>query len=272
MLRGEHRGWQRKGLFFRRKAASSSAGAHSATHGHGLNFSRMQLCAITSRKSFVGADEAAPRRQLPGLIAGWIEGGVDFIQIREKNLNAVQLVSFAEEVLTGLPRGNSKLLFNVPASPAWIERLAPFADGVHLPGRPQRGTADLVRRIFQSLGRQAILSMACHNIEDVQTAKSEGADLALFAPVFEKSTGESAPGVQAFAPAPPQGLNELRRICETAERLPVFALGGVTPCNAFECLDAGAAGVAGIRLFAGDGWRRLNRLRKNAPKQQARRK
>jgi thiamine-phosphate pyrophosphorylase len=71
----------------------------------------------------------------------------------------------------------------------------------------------------------------------------------VFGPVFEKS------GV------PGSGLQELRRICakvsladEKTEavaraRLPVLALGGVTLENAAECLRAGAAGVAGIRLF-----------------------
>ncbi len=102
-----------------------------------------------------------------------------------------------------------------------------------------------MRQTFAAIGRQAIVSMACHSVADVEVAREEGADLALFAPVFEK-LGEK-----------PQGLSELHRVCEAGAGMPVFALGGVTASNAAECVAAGAAGVAGIRLFAGEDWRRL---------------
>ncbi len=92
----------------------------------------MQLCAITDRKRLAGEDEAALRR----LVAGWIEGGVDFIQLREKDLNAYRLGALAAEITSGLERGQSKLLLNLPASAAWLKALAPVADGVHIPGAP----------------------------------------------------------------------------------------------------------------------------------------
>jgi thiamine-phosphate pyrophosphorylase len=85
-------------------------------------------------------------------------------------------------------------------------------------------------------------------LDDIHVARKEQVDLVLFSPVFEKLAGpETAP----------QGLEALRRACTAAEGLPVFALGGVTSFNAANCVTAGAAGVAGIRLFAGDDWRRL---------------
>jgi thiamine-phosphate pyrophosphorylase len=205
----------------------------------------MQLCAITDRKHLAGEDEAALRQQLQGLVAGWIEGGVEFIQLREKDLNAYRLGSLAAEIMAGMERGQTKLLLNLPASAAWLQALAPVADGVHIPGAPKRGTAELVRQSFEAIGRQAIVSMACHSVREVEMAREERADLALFAPVFEK------PGEK------PQGLSELRRVCEVGAGLPVFALGGVTASNAHQCVAAGAAGVAGIRLFAGEEWRRL---------------
>ena len=68
-------------------------------------------------------------------------------------------------------------------------------------------------------------------------AEREGADIALLAPVFE------TPGK-----GPPIGLVELERAARNA-RIPVLALGGVTPADIPRCLSAGAAGVAGIRLF-----------------------
>jgi thiamine-phosphate pyrophosphorylase len=62
--------------------------------------------------------------------------------------------------------------------------------------------------------------------------------LAIFAPVFEK---KDAFGVT------PAGLEKLRQACR--EKIPVLALGGVTLQNARSCLEAGAAGIAAIRLF-----------------------
>lgn len=66
----------------------------------------------------------------------------------------------------------------------------------------------------------------------------EGADFAVFAPVFEKKDDSHAR---------PAGLDALRQACR--EKIPVLALGGITVGNACACREAGAAGVAGIRLF-----------------------
>jgi len=66
-------------------------------------------------------------------------------------------------------------------------------------------------------------------------AADAGASFAVFAPVFEKKD------------ARPTGLNLLRESCQTS--IPVLALGGVTLSTAQSCLEAGAAGIAAIRLF-----------------------
>jgi thiamine-phosphate pyrophosphorylase len=47
------------------------------------------------------------------------------------------------------------------------------------------------------------------------------------------------------------GLEKLREACAVAGEMPVFALGGVDEGSAGECVDAGASGVAGIRMFFG---------------------
>lgn len=198
--------------------------------------------------------------RLRRLMIGWVEGGVEFIQLREKDLSGYQLASLAGELLAGIELRQARFLINLPASPAWLKALAPLADGVHIPGAPKPGASELVRRIFAGCGREAIVSMACHSVEDVELASADGADLVLFAPVFEKA-GEKADACDAegagTSSLPGRGLAVLRQACAAAAKLPVFALGGVTAANAAECLAAGAAGVAGIRLFAGDGWRRL---------------
>jgi thiamine-phosphate pyrophosphorylase len=82
------------------------------------------------------------------------------------------------------------------------------------------------------------VTVSCHKVEEVRQAASDGTDLALFAPVFEK---KDRPGTH------PAGLEDLRRASQFG--IPVLALGGITLENAAVCVAAGAAGIAAIRLF-----------------------
>ncbi|HEY4049380.1 MAG TPA: thiamine phosphate synthase [Acidobacteriaceae bacterium] len=250
----------------------------------------MQLCAITDRKHLTAATgaEAVLQRELRGLISGWIQGGVDFIQIREKDLGLAALCSLTNQILSGLDRHRSKVLVNLPPRAEWIRALAPIADGIHIPGRLKSGSVALAREIFRRAGRAAILSASCHSLEDVLSAKTEQVDFVLFAPVFGKILREEVLGQNSAAgtatlkkswrSAPPgslvngsagvgdlkgQGLDALRAACRAAGEMPVFALGGVTTENASACLAAGATGVSGIRLFAEGTWRRLARTGSN---------
>ncbi len=83
-----------------------------------------------------------------------------------------------------------------------------------------------------------LIAVSCHSLEEVIRAADSRATFAVFAPVFEK---KDAPGTM------PAGLNALRQACQAS--VPVFALGGVTLLNAKSCLNAGASGIAAIRLF-----------------------
>jgi thiamine-phosphate pyrophosphorylase len=214
----------------------------------------MQLCAITDRRRLSAAtqSEGALRRQLLGLVESWTAGGVHFIQLREKDLAAPDLQSLAREMAEKIDHNRSKLLVNVSAEESAALAVAAGADGVHLAGKPTPGTALRVRQLFRAAGRSAgldaIISVPCHTLDDIDVARKEQVDLMLFSPVFEKLAGPQAV---------PQGLEALRRACAAAEGIPVLALGGVTSINAQDCLTAGAAGVAGIRLFAADDWRQL---------------
>jgi thiamine-phosphate pyrophosphorylase len=187
----------------------------------------------------------ALRRRLLGLAQGWAAGGVHFIQLREKDLAAPELQSLAREMAERIDGSRSQLLVNVSAAESAALAVSAGADGVHLAGKPAPGAALRARQLFRAVGRDAIVSLPCHGVDDIHVARKEQVDLILFSPVFEK--------LQAV----PQGLEALRRACAAAEGIPVFALGGVTSNNAQDCLAAGAAGVAGIRLFADDDWRRL---------------
>jgi thiamine-phosphate pyrophosphorylase len=200
----------------------------------------MQLYAVTDRRGGT--------QTLLSLVEGWSAGGVDFIQLREKDLSAAALQSITREVAAKIDRRRSKLLVNVSSSESAALALSAGADGVHLAGKPLSGAASSVRKAFRSAS--PIISVPCHSLEDIDVAAKEQVDLILFSPIFEKVL---AGNVAAEA----QGLEGLRRACVAARSVPVLALGGVTAGNAFDCVAAGAAGIAGIRLFAGDDWRRL---------------
>jgi thiamine-phosphate pyrophosphorylase len=195
----------------------------------------MQLYAIT--------DRTRSPLSLPTLAEAWSTAGVHFIQLREKDLDAAALLSLAGEVVAKIDRSRTQLLVNVSTPESATLALAAGAGGVHLAGKPRAGAASRVRQAF----RDAIISVPCHNLEDIYVASQEQVDLMLFSPVFEKISGT------ALA----QGLEGLRLACVAARGIPVFALGGVTAASVQDCIAVGAAGIAGIRLFAGDEWRRL---------------
>jgi thiamine-phosphate pyrophosphorylase len=193
----------------------------------------MQLCAITDRQRTT--------EPLLDLIEGWSKGGVHFIQLREKDLDAPALQSLAQEVGTRIDRRRSRLLLNIPA-PEWAALAQTAgADGIHLAGPVRPGAAATVRQSFP----EALISLPCHSLDDVAMAAAQRVDLILFSPVFEKLSH------------PAQGLEGLRHASAAAQGIPLFALGGVTAANAARCVVAGATGIAAIRLFAGDDWRCL---------------
>ena len=199
----------------------------------------MQLCAITDRRGAA--------RPLLSLVEGWSAGGIDFIQLREKDLGGAALRSLTRDVSAKIDRRRSKLLVNVSTPESAALALGAGADGVHLAGAPLLGAASSIRNAFRHAN--PIISVPCHSLREIDVACAEQVDLILFSPVFGKlSTGFSHPA---------QGLEGLRLACAAARGTPVLALGGVTIGNALDCVAAGAAGVAGIRLFAGDDWRRL---------------
>ena len=121
---------------------------------------------------------------------------------------------------------------------------AAHADGVHLTARPGELTPGQVRHIFRTAGApRCTISVSCRTLEQVERARTNGADFILFSPVFEKV-------LEGRQVAKGTGLHLLRAACRLAHPVPVLALGGVTPQNTPDCLAAGAAGIAAIRLFS----------------------
>jgi len=204
---------------------------------------RCLLYYITDRSLFPG-DEPARRRALLDKIAEAAHAGVDYIQLREKDLSTRDLEQLACEAarLIGQLRTHRELRTRLLINSRTDVALAAGANGVHL--RSDDISPCDVGRAVRLAGHQPLttdhflVAVSCHSPTDVLRAQSDGADFAVFAPVFEK---KAAPGTH------PQGLAALREACQA--KLPVFALGGITLENAASCIEAGAVGLAGIRLF-----------------------
>lgn len=185
----------------------------------------MQRYYITDRSQLGGMD------RLMDCIARNIAERVDLIQIREKDLSARELLALTRRVL-GLPNpGGTKILVNGRVDIA----LAAGAHGAHLPADSIPPT-----RFRSCVPPGFVFGVSTHTREEVLAADREGADLVVFGPVFEP--------ISKASPLPPRGIDELKSVIASV-KTPVFALGGITRANAHLCLQAGAAGIAGISIF-----------------------
>jgi thiamine-phosphate pyrophosphorylase len=196
------------------------------------------LYYITDRTQFPG-DERERRKRLLETISEAARYGVDYVQLREKDLSSRDLEMLARETMKRIrgSGGRTRLLINSRTDVA----LAAGADGVHLKSKDI--SPEEVRGIWRGAKGRAepIVAVSCHGEAEVVAAERASADFVVFGPVFEKKD----------APETVVGLGLLRTVCR--RKIPVFALGGVTVESAAMCAEAGAKGVAGIRLFQENG-------------------
>ncbi len=184
----------------------------------------MIRCYITDREKLLS-------EPLLSAIARNLAAGIEWVQIREKDLSARALFELVNAARALPNPHSSKILVSSRVDVA----LAAGAAGAHLPsGSP-------APRVWRSiLPAGFLVGMSCHSLEDVRQAEAEGADYALFGPVFAPLSKSSD--------LVPRGLEGLSRAARSA-RIPVLALGGITSENSAACIQAGAAGIAGISLF-----------------------
>ena len=193
------------------------------------------LCYVTDRKAL--GLESNSFAQLLAMIRRAIETGVDWIQVREKDLSGRELIHLAQEAVAAASSTPTKILVNDRLDVA----VAAHAAGVHL------GTESLPVRAVKAWRESDaestsnfLIGASCHSLEQAQSAELDGADYIIFGPVFE------TPSKASFGP--PQGIEQLHEVC-AGIKIPVLAIGGVNPANASGCIRAGAAGIAAIRMF-----------------------
>lgn len=154
--------------------------------------------------------------------------GVRAVQLREKDLTPREVHELSLAIKSVLDRYSTSLLINDRSDVARAVR----ATGVHLTSTSLSPAAART-----CLLADQILGVSIHSVAEGVKAEQEGADFLCFGPVYD------TPSKHSFGP--PQGLENLRKVAE-AVSLPVFAIGGVTPERAGECIESGAYGVAVI--------------------------
>lgn len=183
-----------------------------------------RLCYITDRNSL------APQPLIPRLEAA-VRAGVELIQLREKDLPTRGLSELARAAVRAAVGSESRIVINDRLDIAMVVG----THGVHL------GVQSMPPGVIRShVGNDFLIGASCHSLEEALKAEAGGASYLLFGPIFD------TPSKRRYGP--PLGLESLSRVAERT-RIPVLALGGITVERVRSCLDAGAIGVAGIRLF-----------------------
>ncbi len=175
-------------------------------------------------------------RPLAEVVAAAVRGGVDTVQLREKDLGARQRMELGTTLVALCHDAGVRLLVNDRVDVA----LAIGAHGVHLPGNSFQ-----VGEARQLLGNDRIVGVSTHSLDEARKAAEAGADFVVFGPIYD------TPSKRMFGQ--PQGIEALREVVARTP-CPVIAIGGITPAHIPEIRDAGASGIAviGALLESGD--------------------
>ena len=177
------------------------------------------LYLITDRMQTAG-------RLLSAVVADALRGGLQAVQLREKDLTAGQLFELAVELRQLTRNYGAKLLINDRIDVA----LAVAADGVHL-GKSSLSVSE-ARRI---LGSERLIGYSAHSADEAVQAQLDGADFVTLGPVYH------TPSKAVYGE--PLGLCVLTEAARIIS-VPVFALGGIKHASIAEVLSVGAHGVA----------------------------
>jgi thiamine-phosphate pyrophosphorylase len=168
-------------------------------------------------------------RHILDIIKVAVDERADLVQIREKQLTARELFELSAGAAAITRSSGTRLLINDRADVAF----AAGADGVHLAGGSL--PTGVIRAAFPAT---FLIGVSTHSTSDAEAAAVDGADFAVFGPIFDTPNKRPAIGIKA-----------LEDVCKKLGRFPIVALGGVDAENYRSVLNAGASGVAGIRAF-----------------------
>jgi thiamine-phosphate pyrophosphorylase len=157
-----------------------------------------------------------------------LAGGVDAVQLRERDISARELYDLALKLRAITREAGAALIVNQRLDVA----LAVGADGVHL-GWRSLNPAD-VRKLA---GEKFLIGISCHDGPQIHSAEQARADYALLGPVFRTPSKEGL--------AYTIGIGPLKNLVSVA-KIPILAIGGITPENAAQVMETGVAGLAAI--------------------------
>ena len=170
-------------------------------------------------------------RRLVDVVAAAVQGGVDAVQLREKDLSARELVELARALLPICRQHGARLLVNDRIDIA----LATGADGVHLPA-----SSFSCRDARELVGDAMLIGVSTHSPGEVEAAANGGADFVVLGPIC------ATPSKAAFGA--PLGTDALTAACSRTT-VPVLGIGGIDEANAFAVVRAGATGIAVVRAL-----------------------
>lgn len=177
-----------------------------------------KLYLITNRK-------LCSNLSLQNVIEQAVESGVKAVQLRENDLSDDELLNLANQIYSVTSTTNAKLFINNNIDIV----IKTNAQGIHC---KENG---LSIKIVKKRLPKCIIGVSVHSLRSAYQAELDGADFIVFGPIY------STPSKITYGP--PQGIDKLQEITSSI-KLPVFAIGGISPGKAKECLDAGAFGVA----------------------------
>jgi thiamine-phosphate pyrophosphorylase len=181
--------------------------------------------------------------ELSALVPELVEAGVDAIQLREKEMEAGDLLRVAAPILRRCRHAGVPFILNDRPDVA----LALAADGVHV------GQNDLPVEHVRAILPDAIVGTSTHAEVEVDATRSQAIDYFATGPVFETPTKLGRPAV---------GL-ELVRYAAAHARHPWFAIGGIDETSLEQVMAAGAKRIVVVRAIteAGDPPRAAARLK-----------
>lgn len=162
-------------------------------------------------------------------------GGATLIQLREKQLPALEFYEQAKAAVVVAQRSAVRLIINDRVDVA----ISVGAHGVHL------GQDDLPPVAARKLlGETAIIGYSTHNVGQALEAVTLPIDYLAIGPIFQTTTKTDT--------SPVLGLEGLRAVRSAIGDFPLVAIGGITHANAREAIEAGADSVAVISALLVD--------------------